>query len=167
MSDCPDPAVCAALGRHIHGWLYAIWTGTAKGVTSEECEKYRAKWRRRAGLSAEVLAASLGRPAEQAPLPRRGGPGTELKALLASLGLSVECRPCSDWSRQMDQWGPDGCIQQRGQIVERLRDAEAKQGWAARLKAAALAVATGLAFRLDPTDHLGSLVDEAIRRARK
>lgn len=102
------------------------------------------------------------------PLPPRpaGGPGTELKALLASLGLTPPggCG-CDDLAARMDAWGVAGCRERREDILARLRANAAKVGWLAKLKAGALAVAVGLAFRLDPRDPYPGLLDEAIRRA--
>jgi hypothetical protein len=41
---CPDPALCRRLGRHITGRLWEIWTGTAEGLTLDQCGLYRAQW---------------------------------------------------------------------------------------------------------------------------
>jgi hypothetical protein len=66
----------------------------------------------------------------------------------------------------MDAWGVAGCRGEHYQeIVDRFRAYASKYGWATKLKAAALAVKTGLAFRLNPLDPAPGIVDEAIRRA--
>ncbi len=65
----------------------------------------------------------------------------------------------------MDAWGPDGCRRHRTEIVLWLRDEAAQRSWWDKAKAGALAIGSGLAFHLDPMDPLGSIVDEAIRRA--
>jgi hypothetical protein len=67
----------------------------------------------------------------------------------------------------MDIWGPEGCRLRRAEVLAWLREAQGRLGRAAKLKAAARAALTGLAFRLCPWDPLGSLVDLAIARARR
>jgi hypothetical protein len=103
-------------------------------------------------------------PREPSPF-RTGGPGTELQKLLASLGLTAGGCACEDRARQMDAWGPAGCREREAEIVAWLREEQAKHGWGETLRAAARAVADGLAFRLNPLDPLPGLVREAIRRA--
>lgn len=66
----------------------------------------------------------------------------------------------------MDAGGVAWCQANRDEILMWLRSEQSRSGWAAKLKAAALAVTTGLAFRLDVSDLPGSLLDEALRRAR-
>lgn len=97
--------------------------------------------------------------------PPRHGPGTELKALLAELGIQPDGCDCEKRARQMDRWGVDGCRERFGQIVVWLRGEYERRGWVERVKAAALAVVTGLAVRLDPRDVIASLVEESLRRA--
>jgi hypothetical protein len=109
----------------------------------------------------------VARTATQSAPAASGGPGTELAALLASLGIEEPpgCR-CKAHARMMDEWGADGCVRRRGEILEWITEAYAKTGYFARAKAAALAVTTGLAKTLDWADPAGSLLDEAVRRAR-
>ncbi len=94
------------------------------------------------------------------------GPGTELKAILADLGVepSPSC-DCNAKARKMDDWGVAGCKQNRDQIVEWMREGQTRWGWKEKLTAAANAVKIGLAFKLNPLDPFPSLVDEAISRA--
>lgn len=89
-----------------------------------------------------------------------GGPGTELKLLLSSLGVSVVpgCG-CEDRTLLMDGWGPVGCRVRRWEIVTWLKQA-VKQSPILRLVRAG-----AFAFLTNPTDPVGGLVDEAIRRA--
>lgn len=54
---CPDPALCARLGRHILGRLWDIWQGTADGLTQTQCEAYRQHWTRQAAPPARETAA--------------------------------------------------------------------------------------------------------------
>lgn len=104
-------------------------------------------------------------PAPPAPgaAPPAGGPGTELTALLESLGIGKlpGCQ-CAARAAQMDRWGVGGCRGHRSLIVGWLGEGYAAAGWPARLRAGASALASGLALSADP---LGALADEAIRRA--
>jgi hypothetical protein len=56
----------------------------------------------------------------------QGGPGTELSAILGTLGLApLEGCKCKKRARQMDEWGPDGCERNIDAIVGWLEE-EAK-----------------------------------------
>ena len=94
------------------------------------------------------------------------GPGTELGAMLRTLGIApgAGC-DCKAKQATMDQWGVAKCRERRDEIVGWIREGAPRWGWVERVKAAALAVTTGLAWQLDPTDPYGSLVDLAIARA--
>jgi len=96
------------------------------------------------------------------------GPGTELKEILASLGISPagNCG-CNAKAVDMDKLGNDGCEENLEQIAQWLRDGAPNWGWKDKIKAAANAFATGLAFKLDWTDPYPGLVVEAIRRSRE
>lgn len=94
------------------------------------------------------------------------GPGTELKRILAKLGVnpSPSC-DCNAKAKQMDAWGIEGCKQRREDIAKELGDNAPRWGWQDKVKAAALAVKTGLAFRINPLNPFLSLVDMAIKEA--
>lgn len=63
-------------------------------------------------------------PREKAAV--KGGPGTELTKILETLGLGyLEGCKCKQRARQMDEWGPDGCLQNLSTIVGWLEE-EAK-----------------------------------------
>lgn len=100
------------------------------------------------------------------PAKPPGGPGTELKSLLAELGVgdANNCG-CGSKAMQMDVWGVAGCRERRSEIVGWLAEQRRSRGWGATLAAATRALVFGAAFRLSFVDPLGSLVDEAIRRA--
>lgn len=95
------------------------------------------------------------------------GPGTELKAILRRLGIvsGPNCE-CNSKVAVMDQRGVEGCAETRDEIVDWIKHGAPRWGWADHLKAAALAVITGEAWKLNPLDPYGSLVDLAIVRAR-
>jgi hypothetical protein len=85
-----------------------------------------------------------------APTPTHGGPGTELKKLLAKVGItaSPDCS-CNARARTMDERGCDWCEANLDEIVGWLREEAAKRG---------------LPF-LDMAGRM--LVKRAIRNARK
>jgi len=98
----------------------------------------------------------------EAPPP---GPGRHLHWLIEELAIRPDndCG-CLDFAAQMDAWGVVGCRAHRAEIVARLKLAFKKIDW----------VQTMVAYRklrqadwfryLDP---FGSIVDEAIRRAKR
>lgn len=95
---------------------------------------------------------------------RKGGrPGTELHELLQGLGVEMpaEC-PCRDRIQQMDAWGVDGCREHRATIIQWLTEAQQEAGWLSTLSVAWRACNQPWMRFADP---LGSLVDEAVRRA--
>jgi hypothetical protein len=100
------------------------------------------------------------------PWPKGAGPGTELSLILKDLkinpGPACDCRAKA---RQMDDWGVEECRKQKDLIVGWMREGMERWGWADRLKAGALAVLTGLAFKLNVTDPFPDLIEEAICRA--
>jgi hypothetical protein len=100
------------------------------------------------------------------PWPKGAGPDTELSLILKDLkinpGPACDCRAKA---RQMDDWGVEECRKQKDLIVGWMREGMERWGWADRLKAGALAVLTGLAFKLNVTDPFPDLIEEAICRA--
>lgn len=110
----------------------------------------------------EVTAPDLRSPAALPPVPAEG-PGTELKAILESLGISAENCSCSHRAGQMNVWGVGGCRARRAEIVGWLEVERDRRGWRDTLAAGLRAIVIGL--WLNPLDLLGSIVDEAIRRA--
>lgn len=112
--------------------------------------------------------------AHQVPLPKGVpggppiqpdyGPGTELKKLLAELGLqpSSGCE-CEARARQMNAWGPDGCREHRAEIITWLKEEADKAGWVQ--KVAVFWKVKGCPWFSPLADPFGSLVDEAIRRS--
>ncbi|WP_425618024.1 hypothetical protein NA78x_001717 [Anatilimnocola sp. NA78] len=104
-------------------------------------------------------------PGRRKPAPDHG-PGTELKKLLASVGLTdFSGCGCASKIAQMNRWGVEGCRQHIDQICGWIEEAKRKAGWREQLKAATLATANGLAFKLDPRDPIRSLVELAIESA--
>lgn len=57
-----------------------------------------------------------------------GKPGTELAAILKSMGLApVESCKCKGRAKKMDLWGPDGCEQHMDEILGWLAEEAAKR----------------------------------------
>ena len=112
----------------------------------------------------------LGRREEDRPekpvYPWGFGPGTELKAILRTLGINPggSC-DCNSKANKMDEWGVEGCRANRETILTWMREGQGRWGWKDKLAAAAKAVTSGIAFKLDWSDPFPSLIDEAIRRA--
>lgn len=68
--------------------------------------------------------------------------------------------------RKMNAWGTEGCrTTHREEIIAHLREAYDEAGVTSKLLAFGLAVASGLAWKIDRSDPLGWMLDEACRRA--
>lgn len=92
------------------------------------------------------------------------GPGTELKNLLAELGITgPQGCGCESKAQRMNRWGVEGCRERFDEIREWLVASRGKATWLETLRAAAAVVTSGLA--IDPLDVEGSLVRIAIERA--
>lgn len=99
------------------------------------------------------------------PAPAEG-PGTELKAML----LEIHAKPkigcgCEKMAQDMNRWGVEGCRNRRATIVATLRANAAKLNLLELAKAAFGGVTASWVGAIKLTDPLGSLADEAIRRA--
>jgi len=142
-------------------------------------------WPNQYGLT--LLAREpISRPEQEIlPWPKGYGPGTELKAILGSVGInpSPTCS-CNAFMRQMDEWGIDGCQEHHAEIVERLREKAEEWGWtsfiakkaeddgethqftiAEKIKIGWKSLTTGLVFKVNWLDPYPDLVNEAISRA--
>lgn len=98
------------------------------------------------------------------------GPGTELKEILAGIGLHARpasCCDCDGLARRMDEWGPGRCREKLSLILQHLRGRQISYGWTERLIAVGMAGVTGLAFDLGVQNWLDpfpAIVELAIRR---
>lgn len=94
------------------------------------------------------------------------GPGTELKLLISSLGLSgASGCGCNNKAALMDSWGISGCQERREDILTWLRGQYKKRSWLETLKAGINTITTGLLFSIDPLDPAPGILEEALRRA--
>lgn len=102
------------------------------------------------------------------PVLAQGGPGTELIAIMAELGIREKPNcTCRSTAKKMDQLGVDGCEQQRDWIVSQLEANAAKWSWLETLKIAANNVTNPLALSLAFRGSIyHALLDEAIARAK-
>lgn len=124
---------------------------------------YQEKWARQKAEGRTPVPVVANPPAPV--VPAVPGVGDHLKALLESVGIKAGSGcACEDMRQTMNALGVDGCRANRVAIVNHLEVQAKGVGVVEKFRAAVLAVATGLAFRLDPRDPFGSLVDEAIRR---
>ena len=105
---------------------------------------------------------------EHAPkLPRRPkGVGDHMKDAIAELGIHPKhgCG-CDSLASEMNCLGPDRCRRDRARLVEKLKLNAQQYSWGDVARAVVNAVKTGLAWKINPLDPYGSLLDEAIRRA--
>ena len=94
------------------------------------------------------------------------GPGSELHRLLATLNIHPgdDCG-CVALAAEMNRLGPEGCRRERARLVATIRARQDQYGWRTKLVAGTLALITGLAWKIDLADPIGSLFDEAVRRA--
>lgn len=123
---------------------------------------------------------------EITPWPLGKGPGTELKAILSSVGInsSPNCS-CNRRMAQMDDWGVDGCKEHFDEIVGWINESAVQWGWSKAAEQKVLessepihqltmteklgigwkSLMSGIAFQVNWLDPYPGLVTEAIRRA--
>lgn len=106
------------------------------------------------------MVSDPGIPDNSKPL----GPGGHMKRLLETLGIVAKSAcGCNALRVQMDQWGPNGCRENRAVILELLGKNAKKVSWRKKIKHAVKAAKHGI--WLNPLDPLGSLLDRAITLA--
>lgn len=101
-----------------------------------------------------------------------GGPGTELFLIFQELKIKPPPRCKCRWIRKwMDRLGPQGCRDNKDQIVVAIHRNEArwklKDKIANVTRAAVMSILTGLVLKIDPTDPIPGFVDLAILRAER
>ncbi|WP_437226563.1 glycosyltransferase family 2 protein [Planctomicrobium sp. SH661] len=102
---------------------------------------------------------------EEPPVPAHG-PGTELKKLIDLLKLPPKSGcSCNSLRTTMDRLGVAGCRKHRDRLISQLQANYKLFDWKEKLAAGMQAVISGLAFRIDLTDPIPALFDEAVRRA--
>lgn len=94
------------------------------------------------------------------------GPGNEFKALTDSIKMEPKAGcTCEALRLRMNALGVAGCRADRDNLLNDLRENYNRYSRWEKFQAACRAVRTGLAFEIDPRDPIGSLFDEAVRRA--
>jgi hypothetical protein len=104
---------------------------------------------------------------EPVDIPDPGfGPGTELKKLLADLGISMsaDCG-CKAMAKKMNVWGVAGCREHHGKIVAHLKQAAERREWHRKWSASVLVNTAFVGLRVNWLDPIPGLVDLAIERA--
>ncbi len=118
-------------------------------------------------------------PKELHPWALGHGPGTELRNILSSLGVTEKpgC-DCVAKANMMDDWGVEGCKAKREALIQIMREGAARWSWSSqlptsenwgnlvnKLKVAGNAILSGLFVKFSPLDPWPGLIDEAIRLA--
>jgi hypothetical protein len=142
-----------------------------RGVTANDCDRCPVPGMRLGGAAAQKQQRPLTEEEKTARAARqteadaafRRGPGGQLKALLAELGLepSSGCQ-CVARAQQMNAWGIDGCLDNRETIMGWLAEEAEKASWGGLLYGGVKAV---LGKGINPFNPYNSLLAEALRRA--
>ena len=92
------------------------------------------------------------------------GVGSTIWKMLDSIGIKHdESCACLYWAERMNNWGTEGCKKYRKEIIDHFKNSSKNYGWGDFSLAAMKSIKTGLAFKINPLDIYGSLLDEAIR----
>lgn len=98
----------------------------------------------------------------------KGQVGTALKRIFQQIGINPKrtCN-CVQLSKQMDEWGIEGCRLRRTRIVTALKESRKKWGWFDTFDAALKVATSSLAVKAAqyPFNPLLGIVDEAIEQA--
>lgn len=128
----------------------------ASNLPPSKVAAYRARWKAD-GYELPPLP-------DAAPAPT--GPGTEFKGLAESLGMKpVAGCSCAALRAEMDALGVSGCRRDRDRLLKAARLNYAEYSIWAKFKAAVRLPTSGLLLKINPADPVGSLFDEAVRRA--
>lgn len=103
------------------------------------------------------------RPIQIRRTPYQKKPGDYLHEIIASVGgKASEGCGCESLVAKMNQWGADGCRENRQAIVAKLQENAKKLGWWETVTMGAKLMQEPW---FNPLDPAGSMVDEAIKRA--
>jgi hypothetical protein len=128
-----------------------------------------ARWRRNRAALAGHTVKIITWEERVAAVEAGKGPGSQLWNLLRDdFGVehTADC-PCLGTAEWMNRIGPDGCREQRAECVKKIKEGKAKVfgRWRDYINAAATGARRGAVRYVKITDPIGSVVDEAIRRA--
>lgn len=100
------------------------------------------------------------------PTAPPSGPGTEFQAIADSVRMEPKAGcTCEALRQRMNALGVAGCREHREELLAELLENYKRYSVWAKIAAATRATFSSLAFVIDPRDPLGSLFDEAVRRA--
>jgi hypothetical protein len=117
---------------------------------------------------ATVPRTSWGNITRDCPRDRTPGVGDTLREIFRHLRFKAkEGCGCAEMIREMNQLGPDGCEKNMECFVRKLRKSYETTTTTEAVCGAFAAVTSGLAFKLDWTDPIPSLVRLAIERSRQ
>jgi hypothetical protein len=92
------------------------------------------------------------------------GVGREVEKILKSFGVAMPiCGECRLWIDRMNKWGPDGCEQNREEILKRLRQHAVALNIRDKLRMGIGAFYTGFWRKVRWYDPAPGILDEAIR----
>lgn len=159
----PDPDNPLDPGR-----MYEMCTGCSHSSRQQPDRVAVNLWRAELGfdpLPEDVVCAEPQKMATVAVLP---GVGTALATIFQSLQISSDwCYGCTGLANQMNALKIDDCVARRDEFIAQIRERAKNVSYTTWVTAATLAVATGLAFVLNPFDPIPGIFDEAVRKARK
>lgn len=96
------------------------------------------------------------------------GPGTEFKKIAERLGFSYKAQcSCEAMRKAMDTAGVAGCKHERANFLKSIKANAEKWGWADMATAIKNAATSGLIFKINPLDPVGSIYDAAVTAAEK
>jgi hypothetical protein len=97
--------------------------------------------------------------------PAKSGPGTELKKLLAELGIHpIKNCGCESLAAKMNAWGP-ACREHRAEIIDAIRANWQHATIGEKLRIARAGAFAAIAGRINPLSPIGSMIDLAMERA--
>lgn len=67
--------------------------------------------------------------ADSIPPEPAKGPGSELKAILTTIGIKSSNCGCNSMAGKMDRWGPDGCEERIEEIVASMMKEARRRKW--------------------------------------
>jgi hypothetical protein len=109
-----------------------------------------------------------GRQKRELAIAEGTGPGSQLWNMLADdfgIDHKPNC-PCLSTAERMNSLGPEGCKENRRELIRAIKEGKALYSWRETVFAAIKGTASGAIISyINPFDPLGSLIDEAVRRA--
>lgn len=120
--ECSAPGECPRFKRRMNKRMFNICHNNT--LTPEKCESYRRLWDEQASNPVEdkkIFMQRMERAEREQPTP--DGPGTELKKLLAKVGIHAtpNCK-CTKHMKVMNTKGPEWCEENIEDILDWLKE---------------------------------------------